>query len=638
MPNSSRPSTVALSIAVAVVAAACGKDNAIESNTNSVCARGETTCRGDDLYVCNASLTGFDLLGTCLSGTCVQGKTTCPGVDAGSGGSGGEKDASAGAGGSESGGSSGSGGAGEGGANGEGGHGEAGGSAGASGEGGGGGADAGAGGAGTGGKGGGAGTGGVAGASGTGGGAGAGGSAGTDGGACGHLLESCCPGDVCLSVNTDCTGGVCQTCGAAKGDPCCGGTTCGGDLTCVGTTCTCGGKDTKCCGGTSCDPGLGCKSGTCTCGQTTGDTCCPGSPPTCGANLVCAGEKCSCYRDACGAPASAGSGQQFVLRADGTVWSRGSWSALTLENGTPVTGVKAISRSCLISGADGAVQCWGTTNQLGQLGRGNVDTPPSSFVAPVLTGPSTPLKGAVRITGGYDTNCAVTADEKLYCWGSNYSSNGILTTGLPKSEWAVAVQASDGVPFTGVKEMSNSQVVACAIKTDNTAWCWGSNGSGSVGIGTTDPVRYPAQVTALSNKVKQIDAAGPSAFAGPGACAVVMDGTLWCWGDNSSGAIGNGVTGGTVKVPSQVVKSLGGPALDNVVQTMVGSQGAGDPFALGSCALRSDHTMWCWGNGGVINPTQVKSGVARIGQMGVFIFYLNGEVRLADTPITLPCP
>ena len=212
MTRNSRSITVAFAIAVASIVAACGKDNAVESNTNNVCARGETTCRGDELFVCNASLTGFDLLGSCSPGTCVQGKSTCPGVDAGAGGSGGEKDASAGAGGAELGGSSGWGGTGEGGSSGEGG---SGGTAGSSGEGGSGGVDAGAGGAGTGGKGGAAGTsgaagtGGIAGAGGTGGVGGAGGSTGTGGtGGSSGCPNNCVDGKAC--TDDVCTAGVCS--------------------------------------------------------------------------------------------------------------------------------------------------------------------------------------------------------------------------------------------------------------------------------------------------------------------------------------------------------------------------------------------------------------------------------------------
>lgn len=305
---------------------------------------------------------------------------------------------------------------------------------------------------------------------------------------------------------------------------------------------------------------------------------------------------------------------------------------MTLENGSPVVGVAAIAHSCLISGSDGTVQCWGVSNESGQLGRGTFDNATSSFVAQVLTAPSTPLKGAVRISGDGSTTCAVTTDKKAYCWGANAGSNGILTTGGLKSEWAIPVQAADQVLFTDVKTISVSQHLACATKSDDTAWCWGENANGPVGNGSTAPVRYPTQLTTLSNKVKQIDAVHNTA------CALVKDGTVYCWGYNGTGLVGNGVNGGDVKTPSQVVMSLGGAALDNVEQVIVGSTGAGDPFGLGNCAVRADHTLWCWGTGGVIKPTQLKTGISRVGRLAVFTFYLDGRATIADQWIGLPCP
>lgn len=215
MTLDSRSCTVAFAIAFASITAACAKDNAVETNTNNVCARGETTCRGDELHVCNASLTGFDLLGYCAPGSCIQGKSTCPGVDAGSGGNAGETDSSTGAGGAEFGGSSGSGGTGDGGASGEGDKGGAAGTGGASGKGGTGGVDAGAGGTSTGGTGGAAETGGAAGAggaAGTGGTSGVGGASGSvgTGGAGGSsgCPNNCVDGKAC--TDDLCTAGTCS--------------------------------------------------------------------------------------------------------------------------------------------------------------------------------------------------------------------------------------------------------------------------------------------------------------------------------------------------------------------------------------------------------------------------------------------
>jgi alpha-tubulin suppressor-like RCC1 family protein len=121
----------------------------------------------------------------------------------------------------------------------------------------------------------------------------------------------------------------------------------------------------------------------------------------------------------------------------------------------------------------------------------------------------------------------------------------------------------------------------CASKTDGSLWCWGGNGGGQLGDGTTTDKPSPIQVNALGMAVAAV-AAG-SAHTG----ALKTDGSLWCWGGNTWGQLGDGTT---VKKssPTQV------PALGTAVAAVAaGSNFIGDAH---TCARKTEGSLWCWGD------------------------------------------
>jgi alpha-tubulin suppressor-like RCC1 family protein len=126
---------------------------------------------------------------------------------------------------------------------------------------------------------------------------------------------------------------------------------------------------------------------------------------------------------------------------------------------------------------------------------------------------------------------------------------------------------------------------ACAIKTDGTLWCWGSNGSGQLGDGTNSHKNLPTQVGSDTNW-KIVSAGGYDYYGGGGfTCAIKTDGTLWCWGENYYGQLGDGTSGSWADkwTPTQVA----GTNWDKV------SAGAEH-----TCAIKTDGTLWCWGYNG----------------------------------------
>lgn len=121
--------------------------------------------------------------------------------------------------------------------------------------------------------------------------------------------------------------------------------------------------------------------------------------------------------------------------------------------------------------------------------------------------------------------------------------------------------------------VSTNQECTCAKKTDGSIWCWGWNKYGQVGDGTLKDRKSPTRVGTAKNW-KTI------AVGGSHACAIKTDGTLWCWGDNSDGQLGDGTTK-TRKTPVRI-----------------GSASTWVSLALGnahSCAKKKNTGLYCWG-------------------------------------------
>ncbi|MFI7587461.1 RCC1 domain-containing protein [Spongisporangium articulatum] len=179
------------------------------------------------------------------------------------------------------------------------------------------------------------------------------------------------------------------------------------------------------------------------------------------------------------------------------------------------------------------------------------------------------------VSGGYTSTCGLTTAGALYCWGDN--AYGQLGDGTTTDRWEpVAVAA--GTQWSSV---SKGYVNTCAIRaSDSTAWCWGYNPDGEVGDGTTaSPVTTPVQVSTTGVSSWSMLAVGQY-FT----CGIKTDGTLWCWGYNASGRLGDGTTTSR-SVPTQVGS---------------GTWLTVDADYHSACAVKaSDQSLWCWGYGGI---------------------------------------
>lgn len=173
--------------------------------------------------------------------------------------------------------------------------------------------------------------------------------------------------------------------------------------------------------------------------------------------------------------------------------------------------------SCAVTLTDGA-KCWGYGRE-GQIG----SNPPvrESKVAISVQG----LEGQVKdlALGFSTTTCAVTLDNAVKCWGRVLvgSSSTNVPTVVPGLESHVA-------------SLAIGQNHACAAKDDGTVWCWGNNDSGQLGVeGVTSSV-VPIRASNISAKVRTLH------LGGGYSCGVTDQGGAVCWGRNNAGQLGNG--------------------------------------------------------------------------------------------------
>jgi len=189
------------------------------------------------------------------------------------------------------------------------------------------------------------------------------------------------------------------------------------------------------------------------------------------------------------------------------------------------------------------------------------------------------LPKIAAIAAGGLQSFAVTGDGSVYGWGA--VDHGRL--GVDSDATLIAqptlVEGMSG-PTTSV-EVGSAH--ACALLVDGTVECWGDNRFGQLGDGTTDPRPRPAPVTGIEDRVVELSAG--DAFT----CAVTAGGSVVCWGWNDSGQLGQGAFDGPTEqnnfsaaVSAVEVPGLPGPAT---------SVSTGSGFA---CALIGD-AIWCWG-------------------------------------------
>lgn len=225
----------------------------------------------------------------------------------------------------------------------------------------------------------------------------------------------------------------------------------------------------------------------------------------------------------------------------------------------------------------GAVYCWGLGDS-GVLGNGGV----TSAASPVLVAG---LGDATAIAAGMFFSCARRASGQVACWGSNVSGQLGNPTAGGNSAVPVAV---DGL--TDAIAIAAGANHACAVRAAGQVWCWGANGAGQLGDGSTSPRATPvAVITAAGAPLDDVRAV---ATGDTHTCAVQRDGDVYCWGANASGQLGNG----SVSAGPTAVATPTAPFSSAVV--IAEAQVAITAFNGGACTIAISGRAWCWGVNG----------------------------------------
>ncbi|MDD5501046.1 MAG: hypothetical protein PHH57_05095 [Candidatus Omnitrophica bacterium] len=192
------------------------------------------------------------------------------------------------------------------------------------------------------------------------------------------------------------------------------------------------------------------------------------------------------------------------------------------------------------------------------------------------------LSKITAISTGMGNSLALDSDGKVWYW----YAFGDLPSGIPPATTTTTPLTQSPTPASRnptpeqvmglgkVTAISSGLRFSLVLLTDGTVWAWGENGWGQLGDGTITDSDAPVQVKNLSGVIA-ISAGHYHSLA------LKADGTVWAWGDNESGELGNGTTINSY-VPVQVSKLDGIEALE-----------AGEAHSL---ALRKDGTVWSWGN------------------------------------------
>lgn len=283
-----------------------------------------------------------------------------------------------------------------------------------------------------------------------------------------------------------------------------------------------------------------------------------------------------------------------------------------LASGTQAIAAGQYHACALTSG--GGVKCWGVSWN-GQLGNGSLGT---SKIPVEVSGLAS---GVQAITTGYSHTCALLSGGGVQCWGAN--NNGQLGDGT-------TTQRTTPVEVSGLT--SGAQAIAasgnhtCVLLSGGGVKCWGANNNGQLGDGTTTQRNTPVEVSGLGSGMQAIAAGGSHT------CAVTSSGGVKCWGENGFGQLGDGTStdrstpvdvselasgilainlganhscaltnGGGIKCwGSNYFGQLGDGSLINryIPVEVSGLTSGGQAIAAGmnhTCAVLSGGEIWCWG-------------------------------------------
>ncbi len=265
-------------------------------------------------------------------------------------------------------------------------------------------------------------------------------------------------------------------------------------------------------------------------------------------------------------------------------------ASVDLGSGRTATAVSASSgyRTCALLD-NATIKCWGENN-FGQLGIGTSVTMGDNAGEMGDALPAISLgtgRTATEVAVGYEHTCALLDNTEVKCWGGNGS--GQLGLGDLSSRGGIATQMGDGLATVPLGRSATAIGTGgdhtCALLDNGSIKCWGSNVNGQLGTGDGQGYGDGTQpMSALPNAVLPAGRTATALALGEShTCAILDNGQVSCWGDNSFGQLGNSAAAAE-GVPTAAFTPVGA--------TTVVAIDAGEAH---TCASLSTGAVTCWG-------------------------------------------
>jgi alpha-tubulin suppressor-like RCC1 family protein len=269
--------------------------------------------------------------------------------------------------------------------------------------------------------------------------------------------------------------------------------------------------------------------------------------------------------------------------------------SISITGEEPLSGVMDIAageeHTCALMDV-GRLKCWGD-NEWGQLGDGSThDQPRPADVAGIMD--------VAIVTGGSWHTCALKLNGQVMCWG--FDNHGQLGAGD-----AVTLFSKEPVVVAGltsrVVSIASARHHNCAVTAAGAVKCWGINGNGQLGDGSTDSSDTPVDVVGLNSG--QVTVAAGDIHS----CALSAAGVVHCWGGNSHGQLGDGTN--TQSLTPVRVAQLN----DDYISVVAGSSH--------TCAMTAARGARCWGgnfsgqlgNGGTTSDNALPGEVSQLADL-----------------------
>jgi formylglycine-generating enzyme required for sulfatase activity/alpha-tubulin suppressor-like RCC1 family protein len=249
-------------------------------------------------------------------------------------------------------------------------------------------------------------------------------------------------------------------------------------------------------------------------------------------------------------------------RGDGSTAVYGATPVVVLGSLTFTSVVAGFAHSCGLMAA-GAAYCWGD-NSSGQLGDGTT----TNRLTPVAVAGG--LTFQTLVAGGYGNTCGLTTSGAAYCWGSN--GNGGLGDGTT-TDRSTPVAVSGGLTFQSLYGGEGDNHI-CGLTIPGVAYCWGRNLEGQLGDGTTTSRTSPVPVSGSLTFVALTAGATHT-------CGLTASHAAFCWGDNQDGSLGDGT-----------LTNRGSPVAVSGGQSFQGLS-AGNFI---TCGVTTGSAAFCWGS------------------------------------------